>query len=149
METTYRFGKPAIEASSKFILENPEQAPKKVRPFRLDAETQLDFISTNRGNDVAETVKWILGSVPADKEVILLGRYSFDVKVLQGSCMTVHDIKGRAYVTFEGRRMPFMTVHQSKGLEADYVILLNCNGGTLGFPSNICLLYTSDAADEG
>ena len=33
--------------------------------------------------------------------------------------------------------MPFMTVHQSKGLEADYVILLNCNGGTLGFPSNI------------
>ena len=30
-----------------------------------------------------------------------------------------------------------MTVHQSKGLEADYVILLNCNGGTLGFPSNI------------
>lgn len=137
METTYRFGEPAIEASSKFILENPEQAPKKVRPFRPDAETLLDFISTDRGNDVVETVKWILGSVPADKEVILLGRYSFDVKVLQGSGMTVHDIKDRAYVTFGGRRMPFMTVHQSKGLEADYVILLNCNGGTLGFPSNI------------
>lgn len=137
METTYRFGEPAIEASSKFILENPEQAPKKVRPFRPDAETRLDFISTDRGNDVAETVKWILGSVPADKEVILLGRYSFDVKVLQGSSMTVHNIKDRAYVTFEGRRMPFMTVHQSKGLEADYVILLNCNCGTLGFPSNI------------
>lgn len=137
METTYRFGEPAIAASSKFILANPEQASKNVRPFRDDAETKLDFISTDRGNDVAETVKWILGSIPEDKEVILLGRYSFDVNVLKGSDMTVHDIKDKAYVTYAGRRMDFLTVHQSKGLEADYVIVLNCNGGTLGFPSNI------------
>ena len=137
METTYRFGEPVIAASSKFILANPEQASKNVRPFRPDAETQLDFISTDRSNDVAETVKWILGSVPADKEVILLGRYSLDVKALEGSDMVVHPIKDRAYVTYAGRRMDFMTVHQSKGLEADYVILLNCNGGTFGFPSNI------------
>ncbi|MBR1926903.1 MAG: hypothetical protein IJ840_04015 [Bacteroidales bacterium] len=30
-----------------------------------------------------------------------------------------------------------LTVHQSKGLECDYIILLNCNGGTIGFPSQI------------
>ena len=137
METTYRFGEPAIAASSKFILANPEQASKNVRPFRSDAETELDFISTDRGNDVAETVKWILGSIPEDKEVFLLGRYSFDVNALKGSDMTVHGIKDKAYVTYAGRRMDFLTVHQSKGLEADYVIVLNCNGGTLGFPSNI------------
>jgi DNA helicase-4 len=137
METTYRFGEPAIAASSKFILANPEQASKNVRPFRDDAETDLDFISTDRGNDVAETVKWILGSIPEDKEVILLGRYSFDVNVLKGSDMVVNDTKDKAYVTYAGRRMNFLTVHQSKGLEADYIILLNCNGGTLGFPSNI------------
>ena len=137
METTYRFGEPAIAASSKFILANPEQAAKKVHPFRQEAETKLDFISTERGKDVAETVKWILQSIPEDKEVILLGRYSFDVNVLKGSDMVVHDIKDKAYVTYAGRRLSFLTVHQSKGLEADYVILLNCNGGTLGFPSNI------------
>ena len=137
METTYRFGEPAIGASSRFILANPEQASKNVRPFRADAETKLDFISTERGNDVAETVKWILRSIPEDKEVFLLGRYSFDVNVLKGSDMIVHDIKDKAYVTYAGRRMDFLTVHQSKGLEADYVIVLNCNGGTLGFPSNI------------
>lgn len=137
METTYRFGEPAIAASSKFILANPEQASKNVRPFRDDAETELDFISTGSGYDVAETVKWILGSIPKDSEVILLGRYSFDVNVLKSSDMMVHSIKDRAYVTYAGRRMDFLTVHQSKGLEADYIILLNCNGGTLGFPSNI------------
>jgi hypothetical protein len=30
-----------------------------------------------------------------------------------------------------------MTVHQSKGLECDNIILINCNGGTVGFPSQI------------
>jgi DNA helicase IV len=29
----------------------------------------------------------------------------------------------------------FMTVHKAKGLEADIVIILNCNSGKYGFPS--------------
>ena len=28
-------------------------------------------------------------------------------------------------------------MHRSKGLEADYVVLLNCNNGSFGFPSTI------------
>ena len=137
METTYRFGEPAITASSKFILSNPEQAPKNVRPFREDAHTRLDFISTEKGQNVAETVKWILGSIPPESKVILLGRYSFDINSLKGSDIIVHNIKDRSFATYAGKKLDFLTVHQSKGLEADYVILLNCNGGTVGFPSNI------------
>lgn len=34
-----------------------------------------------------------------------------------------------------GRKIEFLTVHKSKGLEADYVILLQCNKDTYGFPS--------------
>lgn len=34
-----------------------------------------------------------------------------------------------------GREIEFLTVHKSKGLEADYVILLQCNKDTYGFPS--------------
>ncbi len=137
METTYRFGEPAIDASSKFILANPGQAHKKIRPFSPDTETKLDFISTERGKNVAETVKWLLKDIPIDKEVILLGRYTFDVKVLENSGIIVRSNNDRAYITYAGRKIDFLTVHQSKGLEADYVILLNCNGGTLGFPSSI------------
>ena len=33
------------------------------------------------------------------------------------------------------RKIEFLTVHKSKGLEADYVILLQCNKDTYGFPS--------------
>ena len=37
----------------------------------------------------------------------------------------------------EGREVEFLTVHKSKGLEADYVIILQCNKDTYGFPSLI------------
>jgi DNA helicase-4 len=36
-----------------------------------------------------------------------------------------------------GRKIEFLTVHKSKGLEADYAILLQCNNGTFGFPSQM------------
>lgn len=41
----------------------------------------------------------------------------------------------RFYYVIGGRKIEFLTVHKSKGLEADYVILLQCNKDTYGFPS--------------
>lgn len=137
METTYRFGEPAIADSSKFILANPEQAVKNVRSFREDAETKLDFLSTDGQTGVVETVKYLADLIPTDKEILLLGRYGFDVNIFKNTELGVHEGKDGVYVCYGQRRMSFMTVHQSKGLECDYIILLNCNGGTIGFPSQI------------
>ena len=137
METTYRFGEPTIADSSKFILANPEQAVKNVHSFRKDAETKLDFLSTNGRDGVVETVKYLADQIPADKEILLLGRYGFDVNIFKNTELSVHDGQNGAYVTYGRRKLNFMTVHQSKGLECDYIILLNCNGGTIGFPSQI------------
>lgn len=50
----------------------------------------------------------------------------------------------------------FMTVHKSKGLEAENIIVLNCSAGRLGFPSQISddavlnlLLNESDQFENG
>lgn len=137
METTYRFGEPAIADSSRFILANPEQAVKNVHSFKEDAETKLDFLSTDGQAGVVETVKYLANQIPADKEILLLGRYWFDVNIFKNTELAVQDGQNGAYVTYGRRKMNFMTVHQSKGLECDYIILLNCNGGTTGFPSQI------------
>ena len=151
METTYRFGEPAIADSSKFILANPEQAVKNVHSFREDAETKLDFLSTNGQTDIVETVKYLADQIPADKEIMLLGRYKFDVNIFKNTELAIHEGQNSAYVTYGRRKLNFMTVHQSKGLECDYIILLNCNGGTMGFPSQISdspvLRYVLSAPD--
>jgi len=137
METTYRFGEPAIEQSSKFILANPEQATKIVHSFRQETETKLDFISTLNRDDIVETIKSLSDKIPSDKEILLLGRYSFDVNIFKNTSLSIHEIADQVYVYYDQRRMRFLTVHQSKGLESDYVILINCNGGTMGFPADI------------
>ena len=137
METTYRFGEPAIAKSSKFILANPEQEAKNVQSFRIDAETKLDFLSTTGKDNVVKIVKEIADQIPDDKEILLLGRYGFDINVLKNTELAVHDSKDSVFVKYGSRQMNFMTVHKSKGLECDYIILLNCNGGTMGFPSQI------------
>ena len=82
-------------------------------------------------------MKYLADQIPEDKEILLLGRYGSDVNVFKGTDLTIHDTKERIYVTYGKRQMTFLTVHQSKGLECDYIILLNCNGGTMGFPSQI------------
>jgi DNA helicase-4 len=137
METTYRFGEPAIADSSKFILANPEQAVKNVHSFRIDAATKLEFLSADGRDGVVETVKYLADQIPADKDILLLGRYGFDVNIFKNTDLAVHETKDYIYVSYGSRQMKFMTIHQAKGLECDYIILLNCNGGTIGFPSQI------------
>jgi DNA helicase-4 len=46
----------------------------------------------------------------------------------------LYDISIGRYKLLKAR---FMTVHKSKGLEADIVIILNCNSGKMGFPSEM------------
>ena len=41
----------------------------------------------------------------------------------------------RFFYIIGDRKIEFLTVHKSKGLEADYVIILQCNKDTYGFPS--------------
>ena len=84
-----------------------------------------------------KTVKNIVDQIPSDEEILLLGRYGFDVNIFKNTGLTVHEGSEGAYVTYGCRRINFLTVHQSKGLESDYIILLNCNGGPIGFPSQI------------
>ena len=137
METTYRFGEPAIGMTTKFILTNPEQKTKQVRPLSEDSRTEIRFEAYGVKSE-AQTVREIIASIPEGKSVYLLGRYSFDVNSLNSDAFTV--IQGRdgsTRIIVDGRETCFMTVHQSKGLESDYVILLNCNAGVTGFPSDI------------
>lgn len=137
METTYRFGNPCVERSSRFILTNREQKEKTVHPFSPDVRTDLQFFATSGSGGMAIKVKEILSALPQDSSVYLLGRYGSDVNSLDGNFAVNYGKDGKVTVSCGDRKMAFMTVHQSKGLESDYVILLNCNGGTRGFPSEI------------
>lgn len=134
IETTYRFGEPVVSLSSQFIQRNSAQIMKNIRPFSSEAKTELQFCAY--GNDYANVINQILLSIPDDKTVFLLGRYSFDDYYLSRYYTAIKE-NSRFYYVIGGRKIEFLTVHKSKGLEADYVIILQCNNGLYGFPSQM------------
>lgn len=135
IETTYRFGEPLVGYSSSFIQRNKAQIAKNIHPFSSKIKTELCFYSYER-NKYCETIGKLVASIPIDKSIFLLGRYSFDDYYLSFMYKSIKD-GGRFYYIIGGRKIEFLTVHKSKGLEADYVIVLQCNKDTYGFPSQI------------
>ena len=96
-------------------------------------KTELEFCSYDR-RDYCKTIGELVDSIPLDKSIFLLGRYSFDDYYLSFMYQSIKE-GNRFYYVIGGRKIEFLTVHKSKGLEADYVILLQCNKDTYGFPS--------------
>lgn len=133
IETTYRFGEPLVALSSQFIQRNIAQIQKNIRPFNAEIKTGLEFHPYER-HDYCNTIGQLIASIPPDKSVFLLGRYSFDDYYLSFMYQSIKE-GNRFYYVIGGRKIEFLTVHKSKGLEADYVILLQCNKDTYGFPS--------------
>ena len=133
IETTYRFGEPLVSLSSQFIQRNGTQIKKDIHPFNSEAKTELYFYGYDRAN-YCNVIEQLVTSIPLDKSIFLLGRYSFDDYYLSYKYKSTKE--GNKFYYFIGnRKIELLTAHKSKGLEADYVIILQCNKDTYGFPS--------------
>ena len=135
IETTYRFGEPLVSLSSNFIQRNKAQIQKNIHSFSSEMRTELEFYAYDR-RDYCNTIGQLVASIPSDKSIFLLGRYSFDDYYLSFMYQSIKE-GNRFYYVIGGRKIEFLTVHKSKGLEANYVILLQCNKDTYGFPSQV------------
>lgn len=151
IETTYRFKKSMIDLSSRFILANPNQTTKQLKAFSDgDSDDPVEILqSTSFRNDdplpLIEALKKIdAENATRDKKIkiLALSRYNHFVDLYKGNTelFTVkYNIDDKNYVITckEYPHLPveFLTVHRSKGLQADYTIILNCVSGQYGFPS--------------
>lgn len=135
IETTYRFGEPLVSLSSNFIQRNKTQIQKNIHSFSSEMRTELEFYAYDR-RDYCNTIGQLVAFIPSDKSIFLLGRYSFDDYYLSFRYQSIKE-GNRFYYVIGVRKIEFLTVHKSKGLEADYVILLQCNKDTYGFPSQV------------
>ncbi|MBC7761747.1 MAG: UvrD-helicase domain-containing protein [Candidatus Saccharibacteria bacterium] len=136
LQTTFRCTQQICDVSSAFISKNPTQIAKQVSSVHVGGEPVL-LMYVPPGSTVGDTIRiWLdeLAERNARGEVVakrgsavtvnVLGRYRFDRDLMPSW-------KGA------GIEVTFRTVHGSKGLEADYVILPNMTRGTYGFPSQI------------
>lgn len=149
IENTYRFNQPLIDISSHFIQQNRNQLKKNLKGVRKN-ETSLDFIAySNFGysdfekkfRDIFKYLYAFYKDLLQYKKILVLGRYNSDMRQISTFKTNGNDKENytKHYINIENTNVMFnfYTVHKSKGLEADIVIILNCNSGRNGFPSQI------------
>lgn len=143
IETTYRFPKSIIEISGKFIMANPEQKRKQLKSLIDSGEFSLQLLEGYKEEYLHRLIGQSLDQLPPSSSVLFLGRYRFDIKLVEASPLFsyYYDAKsGKTMVQYKRRsdlHIEFLSVHSSKGLQADYVYILNNKERGMGFPSQI------------
>lgn len=143
IETTYRFSQRLIDITSSFIMRNPMQLKKSIRGMNNEVKYVLGEVEGYTDKYAIEFMLNRLDELPINSSVFLIGRYTFDKRMLENNNKLTckFDIQeGVTRVIYYNRRdlmIKFLTAHKSKGLQADYVFILNNKNGKTGFPSKI------------
>ncbi|WP_168625666.1 UvrD-helicase domain-containing protein [Cryobacterium sp. BB307] len=134
LERTFRCPQSICDVSSRFVSKNPEQLRKRVVSSTRETPPTLAAISVARDDHVRSAIrnhlekldKQVTGE-PRPATVFILGRYRF-----HESNVPSGDLK-----KFKNLDVAFSTMHASKGLEADYIVIPGMTRGSYGFPSRI------------
>lgn len=143
IETTYRFPQRLIDITSRFIMRNPMQLSKNIRGVSSADKYVLGEVQGYNDKYAVQFMLDKMDELPYRSTVFLIGRYSFDINMLDDnselSCK-FDNRNGVTKVTYSRRNdldISYITAHKSKGLQADYVFILNNKNGRMGFPSKI------------
>lgn len=142
IEKTYRNSQQLINEASHFVLQNPKQLRKNLRSDK-NLSYPLVFWGFNEDPKQAlnSAINKIVSGFGKESSILLLGRTNFDIEVAKetGLFRMVHENQKERlqYIPIPELKIDFLSVHKSKGLEADNVILLNFKNDKLGFPNQI------------
>ena len=145
IETTYRFFQRLVDISGDFIMKNPNQLRKRIRSGNDTGRKEyvLGKIEGYTERNALQFMREKIIDLPKGSSVYFIGRYKSDVEIFRNDIrfqMRYDNSRQRAVVSLEGRedlKMEFYTAHKSKGLQADYVFIINNKAERMGFPSKI------------
>lgn len=131
LDMTFRFNSQIARTSERFICKNPGQIRKRLRTLVSEAEPQvfLHCVGGSRFAAIQAVVERIESQDPrGGKSLQILCRYNMS-KLSPAEISQLDSI-------WTGVILEQRTVHASKGLEADYVIVADLSGDSGGFPSD-------------
>lgn len=142
---TYRNSQELIDLAGKFIARNPLQIEKQLKSSkRLNKPVELvpydyDEVVDNLPEMVDKLIQAIYSNNPSDR-ILLLGRFNDEIDSLLDSKYFYRKFKGDDRIvccSVPKAYIEFLSVHKSKGLGYDQVILLNGLNVVKGFPSQM------------
>lgn len=137
IETTYRFCKSIIDTTGNFIMKNKSQIRKQLKSFRANISGPIEIVLSEKNSELTAFIKSTLVNLPENSKIIFLGRYNDDLNDYLDDELVEKKSSHISYNLRPDLKIRFYSVHSSKGLEADFVFILNNTNAKMGFPSNI------------
>ena len=134
LENTYRNSNELISVAGSFVMQNKKQIKKDLKSYKhLDKPIEIVYFKNNK----KDFINLILKIHEKTKNPILvLGRNNNDICKYINEDFTYNN-KTLIYKKNKDIKLNYLTVHKSKGLEEENVIVINNINDTLGFPSKI------------
>ena len=131
INNTYRNSQELINVAGSFVMKNPNQIKKQLKANKhVHKPIEICYY-----DDLSTELYNINRNLSTGKSKIILGRNNKDIHLLNSSVFGVN--KNNVIDKKYKEVIPYLTVHKSKGLEFDYVFLINVSDSIDGFPSKI------------
>jgi DNA helicase-4 len=142
---TYRNSQELIDIAGAFIQKNSSQikksliSPRKLKsPIEIIAYDDSEKINENRAIALVKAIGKLVDEFGPKKSILLIGRYNFD---LYNIAKTQH-FEQLSETSLMCKKFPevqltFLTIHSSKGLGFDNVIIINAVDHRFGFPCQV------------
>ena len=141
IEQTYRFPEKLAKLSGRFIMHDRTQLRKQIRGVLVYGEDQIVEINGPSERTDLNSLYFFFLNMPEHASVFLIGRYNFDIKkISRCEFLSFKISEEKVLISMHERpdlRISFLSAHKSKGLQADYVLIINCRNTILGFPSRM------------
>ena len=132
ISNTYRNSNELIKIAGKFIMKNKYQIHKNLKSLKhIDKP-----IVVVRYKNKKDLKKLILKIYQKNKKILILGRNNNDINSYLDNEFIIKENK-IIYLKNKNIDINYLTVHKSKGLESDNVIIINLYNKTLGFPNKM------------
>lgn len=130
LQKTFRYNNSIANTAGTFIMENPEQYKKQIETHTFVGSSQIYLLDDKpeKKNGLYERVKDVVDKIrenDASGRIAIIARYNY----------LLHESKNALGFSRQQKNIHFWTFHKSKGLEADYCILIGFFQGSKGFPN--------------
>ncbi len=118
-----------------FITANPSQYKKHIKSVKhQDKPVRIVY---HKGNKAMALTKALadIHKINADASVLILGRNRHDIDAFVCKNIQVNSYKTIKHNDYPTLNLSYSTVHGSKGLESDFVILISGEDAQNGFPN--------------
>lgn len=135
IQTTYRNSQELVNIAGDFIMQNKKQIKKEMKSnIHIDKPIKVVYYD-DKVQDFYRLCLYLRRNNKCN--VLVLGRNNNDIKGYLGKEITLLDDNRLVMEDSEGMKMNYMTMHRSKGLECDDIIIVNLKDDFFGFPSQI------------